>query len=218
MTETRGPDGPDKEKLEILAQEAEANPSGDPKLSDLRGIGKEIAEPEAPPVARIGPGGRRPGAGRPAGSKTKNKTARAAAPQEKAPIVPLEILRAAIQAPYAGMAALWGPHWVLTDEEADRMVPAHLAVAEQYLPAVLEKHVALYTVGLLHLFSLFARTQIHFRLKAEQEEKAATARRESIAIREAEPSPGSPPKAPPPGPAAFRSKVKPGPRENPPDV
>jgi len=207
-----GGTAPDGAKLEGLAREAEADPTG------------EGGEPAAPaPAAEAAPGaatavqGAGKKRGRPPGSRSHQAKPRApgAVPAAPAPIIPLAALRAIIQAPYALAAAQWGPHWALSDAEADGMAPAHLAVAEEYLPAILQKHAALYTVAFLHLLTLFGKTQIHFKLQAEAERMA---REKELQARGPDRPQGKGPAITmaPEAPEAFRSRVRPGPKEEPP--
>lgn len=171
MTKTEGASEPDKVALETLAAEATADPTGEAHP----GAAQEVSV--AAPVAAPPPSAAKRGRGRPVGTgHPKKKPATAAAVQpEPEPIIPPAILRSVIQAPYALAAAQYGDHWKISDEDADGMIPAHQALAEQYLPAVLKKNTALYTVAFLHLMTVFGKTQIHFALQAELEKK----RRES---------------------------------------
>jgi len=208
-----GGTAPDGAKLEDLAREAEADPTGEGGEAPAPAPASEGAPAAAPAVQ--GTGKKK---GRPIGSKTRSHQAKPReAPAAPAPIIPLAALRAIIQAPYALAAAQYGAHWALTDAEADGMVPAHLAVAEEYLPAILQKHAALYTVAFLHLLTLFGKTQIHFRLKAEAERLA---RQEELETRGPDRPQGKGPAITmaPEGAEAFRSRVRPGPKEKPPGI
>lgn len=205
-----GSTAPDGAKLEELARDAEADPGGDGGQAPTPAV--ESGQVAAPEV-REG----RKRRGRPPGSRSHQAKPRApaAAPVAPAPMISPAALRAIIQAPYALAAAQYGDHWALTDEEADGMAPAHLAVAEEYLPTILQKHAALYTVAFLHLLTIFGKTQIHFRLKAEADRLA---REKDLETRGPDQATGKGPGIVmvPDGPDAFRSKVRPGPKEKPP--
>jgi hypothetical protein len=155
-TEKEAPSQNDAAKLETLAQEAERPP-----------------EAPVPEDARPGytKGGKK--IGRPPGSATRTKTARQAlVPKPAAPVIPEPILLGVIHAPYIWAAKRYGEHWLLTDDEAKAMAPAHLALAEEYLPAVMKDRPALYSVLLLHALTVFGRVQMGIEIAARAEAKA----------------------------------------------
>lgn len=207
-------EGPDKDKLEELARAAEADPTGEGK--EAPPAQEAPAQAPVPLPGKVTPieQGKR-GRGRPRGSKTTKAAPAATPPPEKPPILPPETVKAIIVAPYRIAANLYGEHWALTDDEADRMIPAHLALAEQYLPGVLKENAALYTVCFLHLLTVFGKVQIHYRLIEEEKKKAAealTLESEAATVTEITDAPPRSTKD------VYRSRVRPGPKENPPGV
>lgn len=213
MIDTEDPSS-DAAKLETMAQEAEADPAGQGKQPELPGV-----PPGDATRSNVTPIEGKRGRGRPPGSRTKNRASLRASPElrsDASATVTPELMRAAIQIPYALAARRLGEHWIMSDEEADRLVPVHLAVAEQYLPAVIKKHASLYTIALVHLMAVSARAAITLRLKAEAD-------REARELATAPPAPGperivnrtSDTAAVPPAAEVYKSRVRPGPKEKP---
>ena len=213
---------PDRPELEAIRAEAAADPTGEgapPAPAPEAAPAPTEAAPPAPAAKR--------GRGRPVGSTTKSHhKAKAPAPAEPAPIIDPRILRGLIQAPYAIAARQYGEHWALSDDEADAMVPAHLALAEKYLPKVAKENTALYTVLLLHGMMIVGRVQLQLAIRAEARELQAEREGRLAPVAPLRPAPK--PKAtagttvgfePRPDASSdindvLRPRVKPGPRED----
>lgn len=82
--------------------------------------------------------------------------------------IPHTLARAIIAAPYQFAAARWGAHLALTDDELDAMVEPHIALAQRYLPETVRAHAELYTVLLLHSLAIVSRMEMHARLLAKE--------------------------------------------------
>lgn len=176
---------PDAPALENLAAEAEEKP------------GESTPDAPAPAATSPAPGFTKSGKkiGRPPTSK---KAPAGPAP----PIVPRSVALAVIKAPYEYAARKYGDHWRLTDAEAESMADPHLALAQEYLPDAMRQHPALYSVLLLHALTIFGKTEIHYKLKAQREEEAFIAAGGVI--------PGKEPIEPGQGSSLTFSRIKPG--------
>jgi hypothetical protein len=102
--------------------------------------------------------------GRPPGSTNKSKDNLIVAP-----VLPPELVKLIIAAPYKVMAARRGDHWLLTEDEINNMVPSHMELANKYLPETLKEHTALVGVLAFHAMALYARVEVEMRLKQEDE-------------------------------------------------
>lgn len=211
MTTIEG-EGPDKSKLEAMAQGAEADPTGEAPPPDERTLNSSL--PKDPKEGKVTPISSGRGRGRPHGSKTRNRKSDTAPAQAvpQSSIISAAAVKAIIMIPYDLAAKRLGEHWRLSPEEAEAWVPVHIELAERYLPADFkDKHAALYTVAILHLVAIFARAQIHYELRAiaarQAAEKAVTG-----------PTPVPDLEGPKTGTVedVLRPRVRPGPKERPP--
>lgn len=215
MIDAEGGTAPDAAKLEALAQGAEADPTGEAPPAPASA---PVADQTGPVAVQPVQGGQRK-AGRPPGSKTRNRTTRAGVARPAASEPPAQksrfsraTIKAAIRLPYAVAAKRYGDHWELSDEEAETMVDDHMAVADEYIGPLVDKHAGLYSLAFLHCMIIFGKADIHFRLKAERERREQEANAAARRVDTVPPKPG--PGVTSAGP--IRSVVRPGPRERPP--
>ncbi len=106
--------------------------------------------------------------GRPPGSKNRPRNG---GEVDKSPILPPAVVKAVIRMPYDVAASQYGEHWRLSDEEIDIMVPAHLELANQYLPEWLKEHAALYTCLAFHGMYLSVRFAVQMQIRKEEAKK-----------------------------------------------
>lgn len=149
------------------------------KIQGIEDRYEQTATAEAPaaPAAGASPSPSapaRPKIGRPPGSKTRHRTA-PAPPQGSERYVMRPMVQAAIAFPYEMAAARYGPHWILTEQETDRMVDAHLALLNKYLPDYVKEHEALYTVVIMHATAIMVRLSIQQQQAREAQASAARA-------------------------------------------
>ena len=91
-------------------------------------------------------------------------------------VLPRELIKSMIQAPYALAARYLGADFALTDQEAEAMVDPHNALAQKYLPETVKNNPELYAVLFLHALAIVSRLQLYLQIRAaqlEQQEREA---------------------------------------------
>ncbi len=158
---------PDKDKLqELLATDGQTSESsstgsgtGDSGTSGANSQAAQSATADAPQSGKK--------RGRPKGSRNRPRDGR----EEQSPILPPEVVKAVVRMPYDVAASQYGEHWRLSDEELDIMIPAHMELANRYLPDWLKEHAALYTCLAFHGMYLSVRMSLEMQLRKEAEKK-----------------------------------------------
>lgn len=109
--------------------------------------------------------------GRPVGSKNRPRdgsVSQASKINDIKSLIPKPIAKAVLAAPYAIIATRYGEHWNLSESEAEALIDPHLALAAKYLPDYLKENPELYACLLLHGMIIFAKMEMHYRLKREK--------------------------------------------------
>jgi len=159
---------PDVEKIEKLEEEfksetQEESTTETPLQTTSFGDGEKSSQ-DIPP--ETGPEVKRK-RGRPKGSKNAKTAA------NLPPVIPEALAISLIKMPYEIYARKQGEHWRLSEFEAQNMLPAHMALANKYLPEMLKEHIDLYAVLLMHGLAIFVRMEIEMKVRAEKAKQNA---------------------------------------------
>lgn len=167
MTTSDNPDVPKLEELKIEAINGEGrqDTTGGSNRISLGSIPE--TETDSRSSAGSAPGGKK--RGRKPGSKNRPKDGSAG----QSEILPKPLVLFIIKTPYDIAAKRYGEHWKLSDEEAERMLPAHMELAAQYLPDWLRENAALYSVIAFHSISITSKMMVELKIRQLQADKDA---------------------------------------------